>query len=88
MRRCSPPELPLRCIRLLTEPGDLVMDCFMGSGTTAVAAIQTEREFLGIELLPEYVETAKPKVDRMGGGPEMADSHQVMLGAQREKKRY
>jgi DNA modification methylase len=57
-----PPELPLRCIRLLTEPGDVVMDCFMGSGTTAVAAIQTGREFLGIELLPEYVVTARRKV--------------------------
>jgi DNA modification methylase len=57
-----PPELPLRCIRLLTDPGDIVMDCFMGSGTTAVAAVQAEREFLGIELMHDYVKVARRKV--------------------------
>ena len=53
-----PPELPRRLIRLLTEPGDTVLDCFMGSGTTAVAAIKDERNFIGCELLPEYADLA------------------------------
>jgi site-specific DNA-methyltransferase (adenine-specific) len=54
-----PLELPRRCIRLLTDPGDVVLDCFLGSGTTAVAAISEGRRYIGVELLPEYVALAK-----------------------------
>lgn len=54
-----PLELPRRLIRLLTDPGDLVLDCFMGSGTTAVAAIQNDRAFIGIDKEPEYVALAQ-----------------------------
>ena len=57
-----PLELPLRVIRLLTDPGDIVLDSFMGSGTTAVAAIQASRQYVGIELEEKYVELAKSKV--------------------------
>lgn len=53
-----PLELPHRLIRLLTDPGDLVLDPFMGSGTTGVAAIQAGREFIGIEKEEKYVELA------------------------------
>ena len=54
-----PLELPRRVIRLLTKPGDTVLDCFMGSGTTAVASIEEKRNYIGIELLPEYVRLAR-----------------------------
>jgi site-specific DNA-methyltransferase (adenine-specific) len=54
-----PLELPRRVIRLLTARGDTVLDCFMGSGSTAVAAIESERQYIGIELLPEYVALAR-----------------------------
>lgn len=54
-----PLELPRRLIKMLTSPGDVVLDCFMGSGTTAVAAIHESRQYIGIELLPEYVELAR-----------------------------
>jgi site-specific DNA-methyltransferase (adenine-specific) len=53
-----PVELPRRVIKLLTSPSDLVLDCFMGSGTTAVAAKEENRRFLGIELNQEYVDLA------------------------------
>ena len=53
-----PLELPRRVIRLLSDPGDLVLDCFVGSGTTAMAAIQEKRRYLGIELLPHYAALA------------------------------
>jgi site-specific DNA-methyltransferase (adenine-specific) len=59
-----PLELPLRVIRLLTDPGELVLDCFMGSGTTALAAIQTGRQFIGIELQEKYVALARRAIDR------------------------
>jgi len=57
-----PLELPRRTIRLLTDPGEIVLDCFLGSGTTAVAAIQERRQFLGIELVPRYVALAKRQI--------------------------
>jgi site-specific DNA-methyltransferase (adenine-specific) len=59
-----PLELPLRLIRLLTVPGDVVLDCFMGSGTTAVACVQTDRHYIGCELLPHYRDLARRNVQR------------------------
>jgi len=56
-----PIELPRRVIRLLSTPNDLVLDCFIGSGTTAVAAIQENRRYLGFDLMPEYVSQAKQR---------------------------
>lgn len=53
-----PIELPRRLIRLLSAPADTVLDCFVGSGTTALAAIQERRNFLGFDLLPAYAELA------------------------------
>ncbi len=50
-----PEELPSRVIRLLTDPGDIVLDCFMGSGTTAIAALKNNRQYVGIELFAKYV---------------------------------
>lgn len=57
-----PIELPQRLIRMLTGPREVVLDCFMGSGTTAIAAVREGRDFLGIELDAEYVELARRKL--------------------------
>ena len=54
-----PVELPTRVIKLLTDENDIVLDCFMGSGTTAIAAIREKRNFIGIELDSDYVELSK-----------------------------
>jgi site-specific DNA-methyltransferase (adenine-specific) len=54
-----PLELPRRLILLLTNPGDLVIDPFVGSGTTAVAAAQEDRRFIGIDKEARFVEMAK-----------------------------
>jgi DNA modification methylase len=56
-----PLELPRRVIRMLTGPGETVLDCFLGSGTTAVASIQEGRQFIGIELEPKYAALAKQR---------------------------
>ena len=53
-----PIELPRRLIRLLSDPGDVVLDPFLGSGTTAAAAAELGRRWLGIERLPHYAEAA------------------------------
>jgi len=57
-----PLELPRRAIKLLTDPGEIVLDCFMGSGTTAVAAVREQRQFIGIEILKKYVTLATRKL--------------------------
>ncbi|MCD6283056.1 helix-turn-helix domain-containing protein [bacterium] len=57
-----PVELPLRLIKLLTDPGHNVLDCFMGSGTSAVAALRLGRNFIGIEKVRDYVDLAKSRL--------------------------
>ena len=58
-----PVELPRRIIKLLTEPDDLVLDCFIGSGTTALAAIELGRRFVGFDIIPESVRLAKRRIE-------------------------
>jgi site-specific DNA-methyltransferase (adenine-specific) len=57
-----PVELPARCIRLFTYVDDVVLDPFMGSGTTAVAAVLNGRRFLGVETDPSYVALAEQRI--------------------------
>jgi site-specific DNA-methyltransferase (adenine-specific) len=57
-----PLELPRRVIRIFSGKGDLVIDPFMGLGTTAVAAIREERRYIGIDYVPEYVEKAAARI--------------------------
>jgi site-specific DNA-methyltransferase (adenine-specific) len=57
-----PIELPRRVIKLLTEPGEVVLDCFLGSGTTAVAALIENRKFIGIEIQKRYAELAEQRL--------------------------
>ncbi|MBE2233678.1 MAG: site-specific DNA-methyltransferase [Anaerolinea sp.] len=60
-----PVDLPKWFIRLFTQPGDVVLDPFIGSGTTAVAALQLSRSFVGVELSPENVTTATDRVSEI-----------------------
>jgi site-specific DNA-methyltransferase (adenine-specific) len=57
-----PVELPERFIRLYTYVDDVVLDPFLGSGSTAVAATQTGRHYVGYDLDPEYVAIAEARV--------------------------
>ncbi|MFP3901756.1 MAG: DNA methyltransferase [Acidimicrobiia bacterium] len=57
-----PVELPRKLIDLYTYEGDLVLDPFMGSGSTAVAAVRTGRHFVGFDTDPDYVATALARV--------------------------
>lgn len=51
-----------RMIRAYTNPGDLVLDPFLGSGSTAIAAIHTGRRAQGCELDPDYVNKARHRI--------------------------
>jgi site-specific DNA-methyltransferase (adenine-specific) len=57
-----PIELPKRLIELYTKPGDVVLDPFMGSGSTAIAAVQTGRHYVGYELSAEYCALAEKRL--------------------------
>lgn len=49
--------------RLVTPPGGTVLDCFMGSGSTGIAALQEGFNFIGIEVNTEYVEIARARIE-------------------------
>lgn len=57
-----PLELPLRCIKLYSYLNDVILDPFLGSGTTALAAEQLGRHYIGFEVNPEYCEMAKRRL--------------------------
>ena len=50
-------------VNTYSNPGDVVLDCCMGSGTTGVACVNTDRQFIGIEKDPAYFEVAKERIN-------------------------
>lgn len=57
-----PVELPRRLIELYTFEGDLVLDPFIGSGSTAVAAVETGRHYVGYDPVAEYLAIAEERI--------------------------
>jgi site-specific DNA-methyltransferase (adenine-specific) len=57
-----PEELPTRLIHLLSFPGDLVLDPFLGSGTTAVAAMKAGRRIVGTDISQTYINSSLRRV--------------------------
>lgn len=58
----KPVDLMRWLVRLVTEPGQLVLDPFTGSGSTGVACVLEGRAFIGIELQPDYAEMARKRI--------------------------
>jgi site-specific DNA-methyltransferase (adenine-specific) len=81
--RSHPNEKPLELVRhfidLHSSPNHSILDPFMGSGTTGVAAVQLGRKFIGIEVEPKYFEIAVNRISeaiiKKQGGPLLA-THQ------------
>ena len=64
---CQMPEAVLeRIIRVSSNPGDLVLDPFAGSGTTLAVAKRLGRRYLGIELSAEYAERVRQRLAEIG----------------------
>jgi len=59
-----PIELPSWFIKLFTQEGDVVLDPFMGAGTTALAATRLQRNYCGIELCDEFIALAHDRLQR------------------------
>ena len=59
-----PEELPYRCIKLFSYRNDLVLDPFVGSGTTCRVAKRLGRRYIGFDISPEYVKMAEETIDK------------------------
>lgn len=68
-----PFELPKRCIRLFSFYEDIVLDPFMGSGTTARSAIHTGRKYIGYEIHKDCVKRAEDSISNKVGFEEFAE---------------
>lgn len=68
----KPYALMERLVRLFTNPGDLILDPFTGSGTTGVAAVRNGRHFVGWELDPKYHAIATKRIGRTHEQRELA----------------
>jgi site-specific DNA-methyltransferase (adenine-specific) len=58
-----PPQLVKNCINLATTENDIVLDPFMGSGTTGEVCVHTNRNFIGIEIDKKYIEIAQQRIE-------------------------
>jgi DNA modification methylase len=58
-----PVELPYRLIQLYTYKGDIVLDPFMGSGSTAIAALKSDRKYVGYDIDPEFKKLTEERVE-------------------------
>jgi site-specific DNA-methyltransferase (adenine-specific) len=77
----KPIALVLRCLRASTNPGELVVDPFAGSGTTGVAVLQLDRNFLGCEREEKYVRLAMKRLSRSSD----SQPHEIEEDASRER---
>lgn len=64
-----PVELPFRLIQLYTYADEIVLDPFMGSGQTAIAALMSQRHFVGYEIDPDYVALANKRIHTFATTP-------------------
>ena len=64
--KLHPTEKPIELMKILIEnssnKNDIVLDCFMGSGSTGVACIETGRKFIGVEIDEKYFNIAKQRL--------------------------
>ena len=73
----KPLSLMLELVDLFTQPGDLILDPFMGSGSTGVAAVRLGRRFIGIEKDARYFEISSERIADAVSRPDMFISQRV-----------
>ena len=60
-----PEELPRRLIEFYSFKDDIVLDPFMGSGSTAIAALNLKRNFVGYEISPEFIDLSNKRISKI-----------------------
>ena len=60
----KPIDLQEKLVQQVTKPGAWVLDCFMGSGSTGIACVNTGRNFIGIELDKNYYDIARGRINQ------------------------
>jgi site-specific DNA-methyltransferase (adenine-specific) len=60
-----PLEIPQTCISLSSNEGDTILDCFVGTGQTAIASIQLNRNFIGIDLDDNAISITKKRIEKL-----------------------
>ena len=71
-------------IKMLSKKGDLVFDCFAGSGTTAISCKELERKFLGCEINPEYVKIIRKRLTQTSVGDFNPLNEESLISVKRE----
>ena len=71
----KPTDLMETLICAVTDIGGLVLDPFMGSGTTGVACLQTGRRFIGVEIDPGYFDIARRRIEQAAAQRRLAPEH-------------
>ncbi|HLJ71060.1 MAG TPA: site-specific DNA-methyltransferase [Roseiarcus sp.] len=74
-----PAELAERLIRMFSFAGDTVLDPFVGTGSTSVAAIRSGRNSIGVELEPQYLEMAHSRVSAEASRPRLFGAHRAAV---------
>jgi site-specific DNA-methyltransferase (adenine-specific) len=74
-----PPELAERLVRLFSFAGDTVLDPFLGTGSTAVAAVRSGRNSIGNEIEPKYLAMAQKKVMAASAQPRMTGATKSLV---------
>ena len=72
-----PEELPFRLMQMYSFEKDIILDSFMGSGTTAVVGLKNNRRFVGYEIQPEYVEITQQRLSSLQ--PSLFKNHSETL---------
>ncbi|NQU42146.1 site-specific DNA-methyltransferase [bacterium] len=69
-----PPALVEPCVLAGSRPGDTILDPFNGAGTTGMVALQLGRDYIGIELNPEYVEMTRKRLAPLLAQPDFVNT--------------
>ena len=75
----KPESLMLELVELFTDPGDIVLDPFCGSGTTGVACLRLGRRFIGIEKDAKYAAVARERLTAESQGLSLRDARAGQL---------
>ncbi len=76
----KPTELMIWCLERYSKPDQLILDPFCGSGTTCVAAKMLGRNYIGIDISPEYCKTARMRLKAVETGVPVKEQRQGQMG--------